>query len=172
MNKVRKITFLGIISALAIVLAVLERYIPLQVVIPLPGVKLGIANVITLVLLLHFDMKSAFMVLLVRCSVVSLLFGTPIGFLMSLSGGIFALFGMALLLRFEKAFSVYGISIAGAALHSIGQLICAMFWMQSAYILLYLPILLLCGVPAGLLIAAIVSGVDKIGIFDYLKEAF
>lgn len=155
MKKTKEIAYLGILAALAVVLAVLEQFVPLQALIPLPGVKIGMANIVTAILLKLFGFRESAAVLLVRCSITAFLFGTPVSFAMSVTGGVFALIGMWILFRFPKRFSVIGVSIAGAALHNIGQVICAMGLMKNIYVLAYLPVLLLVAIFSGALVGTI-----------------
>ena len=149
------------LTALAMVLSALEQYFPLQALLPLPGLKLGIANVVTLFALCNLGLGSALFVLLARCFLSALLFGTPVSLVMSLCGGILALFIMAILHYFYETFSLWGISIAGAAMHNIGQTACAAVVLQSVYIFAYLPILLLGAFLTGALIAILCKGLIK-----------
>lgn len=164
MTPARKLSYIGILTALAIVLAVLEHYIPLQAILPLPGLKLGIANVVTLTVLIKLDTKSALAILLIRCLLVALLFGTPVSLAMSFSGGILAFFGMVALLKAPKYFSLFGVSIIGAALHNTGQTLCAAVILQSGYVFVYLPALLLGSLLTGILIAVLCKGTLKIKV--------
>ncbi len=157
----KRISLIGLLSALAIVLSTLEQYVPLQAVVPLPGIKLGIANVITLFILSHFSYKEAMAVLLIRCAVVSMLFGNVTGLAMSLTGGILSLLVMTLLLRFNRLFTIFGVSIAGAACHNIGQILCAVVLLKNVYIAAYLPLLLLSSFVTGSLIAALFKIVNQ-----------
>lgn len=161
MSKVRKMSLIGILTALAVVLSVLEQYVPIQALLPLPGIKLGIANVVTLTALKQIDFKSALSILVVRCCIVALLFGTPVSLAMSLSGGVAALLVMYFLLKKSSLFSLFGVSITGAAFHNIGQVICASIVLQSHYVLAYLPILLISAFLTGTLIALLVGGCLK-----------
>lgn len=155
MTTTRKTAYIGLLTALAIVLALLEQFVPIGAVIPLPGIKLGIANVVTLLVLYLWNQKCAWTVALLRCTIVALLFGTPISFAMSVSGAVLSLIIMSFLIKYPKYFSWYGISIAGAAMHNIGQVICACFWMKNTALFAYLPFLLLASVLTGALIAVI-----------------
>lgn len=167
MRTAKKIARLGMLTALAIVLSSLEQYIPLQTLLPLPGLKLGIANVVTLFALYNFGPGSAMFVLLARCFLSSLMFGTPVSLAMSLCGGILALIVMAILHYFEHSFSLWGISIAGAAMHNIGQTACAAVILQSMYIFAYLPILLLGAFLTGALIAVLCKGLLKYQYYHF-----
>ncbi len=164
MRYIRKIALIGILTALAIVLSVLEQYVPIQMIIPLPGIKLGISNVITLFALYKFDFKFAAIILFLRCSLVAMLFGTPVSWMMAISGGALALCGMWSLLKARRWVSLFGVSIAGAALHNVGQILCAVILMKSAHIVAYLPLLLCSSILTGSLVAVLTLGINRIYI--------
>ncbi len=144
--------------ALALALSYTERFIPLQLVIPLPGIKLGLANIVTLVVLYRMRPKYAFAVLIPRCVLGALFGGGITGLLFSLTGGVLALLTMAVSKK-TGWFSVYGVSILGAAAHNIGQILASMVLMHSVYIGAYLPWLLIAAVVTGLLTGAAGTGV-------------
>ena len=145
----KKIVSCGLLSALAIVVSTLERFIPLQSVIPLPGIKLGLSNCIILLALVYYGLPYALGVMTVKCAVVSLLFSGLTSFVYSFFGGLLATLGMFLLLRFKDRFSLIGVSVFGAALHSTGQISAAALMLGSAYIFGYLPLLLFASVVTG-----------------------
>ena len=157
MGKTRTITQSAILITVALALSYTERYIPLQLVIPLPGVKLGLANVVTLVALYLLGWKKTLPIVLVRC-VLGALFGSLTGLLFSLTGGLLSLGVMALCKRLPM-FSVFGISVLGAAAHNIGQILAAMGLMGSVYVAAYLPYLLLIGICTGLATGAACAGI-------------
>ena len=157
MKKVRTITQGAILIALALALSYTERFIPLQLLIPLPGVKLGLANVVTLVSLYLLGWKRTLPIVLIRC-VLGALFGSLTGLLFSLTGGLLSLIVMALCKK-TAVFSIYGISILGAAAHNIGQILAAMGLMMSVYVGAYLPYLLLIGIFTGFATGAACAGV-------------
>ena len=157
MNKTKKITQSAILVALALALSYTERFIPLQLIIPLPGVKLGLANVVTLVALYLLGWKQTLFILLVRCF-LGALFGSLTSLLFSISGGALALCVMALCKKLPF-FSVFGISILGAAAHNIGQILGAMLLMNTVYVCAYLPYLLLIGICTGLATGGACAGV-------------
>lgn len=160
MRKARTITQSAILIALALALSYAERFIPLQLVIPLPGVKLGLANVVTLVSLYLLDWKQTLPIVLVRC-VLGALFGSLTGLLFSLTGGLLSL-GTMTLCKKLPIFSVYGISVIGAAAHNIGQIMAAMVLMNSVYVSAYLPYLLLIGICTGIATGAACAGVLRL----------
>lgn len=157
MEKARTITQSAIMIALALALSYTERFIPLQLLIPLPGVKLGLANVVTLVALYLLGWKQTLFIVLIRC-VLGALFGSLTSLMFSLTGGILSLGIMALLKEFPL-FSIYGISILGAAAHNIGQILAAMVLMNSIYVCAYLPYLLLIGICTGTITGAACAGI-------------
>ena len=158
--KTKTVVRMAILVSLALVLSYIERFIPLQLLIPLPGVKLGIANVVTLVSLYLLGFKKTVPVVLIRCCLGSL-FGGITSLLFSLTGGVLAILVMALAAR-SKIFSVYGVSVLGAAAHNIGQIIAAMALLGSVYVGAYLPYLLVIGTCTGVAIGAACAGVLRI----------
>ena len=157
MGKTRTITQSAILIAVALALSYTERYIPLQLVIPLPGVKLGLANVVTLVALYLLGWKKTLPIVLVRC-VLGALFGSLTGLLFSLTGGLMSLAVMALCKK-APVFSIFGVSILGAAAHNIGQILAALALMGSVYVAAYLPYLLLIGICTGIATGAACAGI-------------
>ncbi len=150
--RLRRLTTDAVLIALALVLSIVEHWIPLDLIVPVPGLKLGLANVVTLFALLRLRPLDAAAILLVRCLVMGAISG-PTTLLFSLGGGLLALLAMWLLSRWEgRAFSVIGISLAGAAAHNIGQVSVAGLVLSEPLLLLtYLPLLLLLSLATGLL---------------------
>lgn len=145
----KKVAFLGVFTTLALILGWLESLLP---VVPFaPGVKIGLANLVSLLVLYRFGWKEAACVNLLRIGLSSVLFGNITLLLYSLAGAILSLITMCLLKKTDK-FSVVGISVAGAVMHNLGQIIVAAFLMENGVILYYLPILAVSGVIAGVLV--------------------
>lgn len=162
----KKLTLCGMLTALAIVLSLAERMFPLDAIVPVPGVKLGLANVVTLFALTRLSVRDAVAILLCRVALSSLLMGSVTAFLFSLFGGLLALAVMGLLLRAEGKFcSVLGVSVAGAAAHNIGQIIAAVIWMKTGAVVAYLPLLLVMSVPLGL-----VTGLTAAVVLSHLQK--
>lgn len=161
MSKTKKIALCAVLVALALALSYVERFIPLQLVIPLPGVKLGLANTVTLIALYLLGRKYAFGILIPRCILGAFFGGGITGLLFSLTGGLLALCVMSLVKK-SRLFSFYGISVLGAAAHNIGQILAAMAVMGSAYIAAYLPYLLLVAIFTGLATGAAGAGVLRV----------
>ena len=152
---IRKISYCGILAAVALVISSLERYVPLHALIPLPGIKLGLSNCIILFIIRKIDCKSAIAVLILKCFIASLLFGGPISLVYSLCGGLFAVVGMCITVKFERVFSIFGVSVFGAAMHQIGQICAASVMLKSTYVFSYLPFLLIASVITGLITGAV-----------------
>ena len=166
MTRTKRLTLCAVLIALALALSYTERFIPLQMVIPLPGVKLGLAHIVTLVALYLMGPKAAFAILIPRCFFGAVFGGGITGLAFSLTGGILAMVIMTLS-RKIPIFSIYGVSILGAAAHNIGQILAAMLLMRSVYIGAYLPYLLIISVFTGLM-----TGIACAGILRTLPNAF
>ena len=160
MSKTKRLTLCAILIALAMALSYTERFIPLQLVIPLPGIKLGLANIVTVMALYFFGEKHAFTILIIRCVLGSVFGGGISGLAFSLTGGLLAMTTMSIVRRMGL-FSVYGVSVLGAAAHNIGQILVAMFLMNSVYVAGYLPYLLAVSVFTGMATGAACAGVFK-----------
>lgn len=109
--KTRELTLCAVLAALALALSYMESFFPLALIVPLPGVKLGLANIVTLYALYALGFPSALAILLVRCTLGALFAGNASALLFSLLGGLSALFVMALLSK-SKKLSIFGVSIA------------------------------------------------------------
>lgn len=165
MIKTKVIVQNAILVTVALALSYIERFIPLQLIIPLPGVKLGLANIVTLIALYALGTKQAFWIVILRCTLGSVFGGGITGLLFSLTGGLLSMATMSLCKR-SSLFSVYGISILGAAIHNVGQVTVAMVLMQSIHIGLYLAYLL--GVA---LFTGFATGAACAGVLRVLKKA-
>ena len=144
--NVKKMTTLAISVALAMIFSFIESQIPPLVAIP--GVKIGLANIVTLFLIYTLGELPAAGVSLVRVVLSSLLFSSPVSMIYALSGAVLSFVTITLLKRFTP-FSVVGVSVAGAVLHNVGQIIAAAFVLGAAEIVYYLPVLIISGTIAG-----------------------
>ncbi len=152
----KKLTLNSLLISLALVLAFIERFIPLNLIVPVPGIKLGLANIVTMFALFWVDIPSAITITVLRCVLASLLFGGMSSLIYSLSGAFFALVIMILLkFGYEKVFSLLGISMGGAAAHNTGQIAAASIMMKNTAVFAYLPVLLITGLATGLFTAII-----------------
>jgi heptaprenyl diphosphate synthase len=154
----KKLVLNGILISLAIILSYVERLFPIGLIVPIPGIKIGLANIVTIFALFYFNAKSAITITILRCVIANLLFGSFSSFVFSLSGAMAALMAMIVLKRgYRRAFSIIGISIGGAAAHNTGQVLVASLLLQSTAVFPYLSLLLLSSIITGTL-TAIVSG--------------
>lgn len=160
-SKVNQITLCAILISMALVLSYIEHFIPLQMFIPLPGIKLGLANIVTLMALFFMGTRSAFTILIIRCILGSVFGGGISGLAFSLTGGIFAMSVMCISKQCKRI-SVYGVSILGAAFHNIGQILVAVLFMDSVYVIGYLPYLLLVSVFTGMATGSLCAGIFQI----------
>ena len=158
MNHTKRIVLSAVLVSLALALSYTERFIPLQMVIPLPGVKLGLANIVTPVALYLMGPKGAIAILIPRCIFGAVFGGGITGLAFSLTGGVLAMLTMILAKKIP-VFSVYGVSILGAAAHNVGQILAAMVLMNSLYIGAYLPYLLIVALFTGFATGAAGAGV-------------
>lgn len=161
MSRTKKTALCAVLIALALALSYIERFLPLQLLIPLPGVKIGLANIVTLIALYLMGGKSAFAILIPRCILGAIFGGGITGLLFSLTGGLLAMSVMALCKKMQL-FSIYGVSVLGAAAHSVGQILAAMVLMQSVYVGAYLPYLLAVSIVTGLATGTAGAGVLRV----------
>lgn len=154
--KAKALALCAVLVALALGLSYLERFLPLQMAVPLPGVKLGLANIVTLMALYFLGTRPAVTILGLRCFLGSLFGGGLSALAFSLTGGLLAL-GTMTLARRIPALSVYGVSVLGAAAHNLGQICAAMVLLGSVYVISYLPFLLAVSVLTGLATGAVSS---------------
>ena len=145
--KTKKLTLLAMYTTIALTIFVAESAIPS--LLPIPGVKLGLANIVTLWVLLSGNYKDALLVLFVRILLGSIFTGQMVSFAYSLTGGLFCLFIMTLLYKLLGDKQLVTISIAGAIFHNIGQLLIAFVILQSPGVFAYLPVLMISGIVTG-----------------------
>lgn len=158
----KQLALCAVLAALALGLSTLESLFPISLLIPLPGVKLGLANIVTVFALYELGALPALAILITRCVLGGLFAGNVSAMLFSLLGGLLAM-AVMIALRHCRRLSIYGVSIGGAAAHNIGQMAAAVITLGSTMALGYLPFLLavslftgvLTGFLASLLFAAI-----------------
>ncbi len=147
----RKIAYISLLSALSIIFGYIESLFPAFIAIP--GIKLGISNIVILFALFFLDKPSVFLIVLVKVTVTALLFSGMNMFFYSISGGIFSFIAMSIFKRYN--FSIYGISMAGGVFHNLGQIITASIMLDTYSVIYYLPILLISGLLVGYIIGAV-----------------
>ena len=144
--KTRKIAYLGVFLALALILSYVESLIPFY--FGIPGVKLGLTNLIVVVMLYCTGTKEASGVSVARILLAGFLFGNLFSILYSLAGGVLSFIVMCLLKKTGR-FHVISVSVTGGISHNIGQLIAAAFVVETYDIFYYMPFLLIAGVATG-----------------------
>ena len=157
----KQLTLCALLTAMALELSYLENLIPLSLANPVPGVKLGLANIVTVFALWALGPGQTLLILLARCFLGSLFAGNLNALIFSLLGGLCALGTMVFLSR-RRGLSLYGVSVGGAAAHNCGQIAAAVLTLGSAAPLYYLPVLLavslLTGGLTGLVSACLFQG--------------
>lgn len=162
-SPTHRLVLIALLTALAITLMAVERLIPFTIAIP--GVKLGLANVVTLTALYLFRWRDTLTIILLRVLLGSLILGSFSAFMFSLGGALLAFLVMAVLTTFlPRLFSTVGISICGAVAHNVGQLLVAAVVVQNLRIVSYLPILLVSAIGTGL-----ITGYTVTFLLKYLK---
>lgn len=144
-----KVATYGLFIALAFIFSYIEFLIPLP--FTMPGMKLGLANLVIIIALYSIGIKEAFILSIVRILLVGFTFKDPSTLLFSLAGGILSWLLMAICKK-SKLFSMVGVSIIGGIAHNIGQIIVAMLYVNNTSLLYYLPFLMISGVVSGTLI--------------------
>lgn len=144
--KIKKLSLSALLLAMSIAIYTLESFIP---PIGIPGVKLGLSNIVTLISLMYLGKGYTALILFLRISVTSLINGTLIGFMFSLFGGVFAFTVMSLLILFLPKKLIWAISVSGAVFHNIGQLTAAAILIENLSTLYYLPMLMLSALITG-----------------------
>lgn len=146
--KSKKITRCAVLTALALALSVAEGLFPLTVLLPLPGLRLGLANLVTVYALVRLGWGEALLILLSRCLLGALLGGNLSSLAFSLTGGLLAFAVEGVLLRC-RPLSLFGVCMAGAAAHNTGQILAAVAVMKTTAVVAYLPLLLLASLLTG-----------------------
>ena len=155
----KKVAYCAMLTALAMIFGYVEALIPFG--FGIPGIKLGIANIVIVLALYMFPAYQVFMIQLARIVLVPFLFGNISMMIYSLAGGILS-FLVMLLLKKTKEFSVTGVSIAGGVSHNIGQLAVAVFVVQNIRIAFYLPALMASGLLTGCLIGMLANKIKPV----------
>ena len=150
--------YFGVFTALALIFSYLESLIPIR--FGIPGIKLGLANLLTVILLYKRNAREALLLSVVRVILSGFLFGNLFSIVYSLAGGILSLFVMAVL-KGTGRFSVMEVSAAGGVFHNMGQLLVAMAAVETYRVGYYFPVLLIAGVVTGLLIGTVAEQVLK-----------
>ena len=156
--KTKKVAFLSMCIALSMILSYFESLIPPLVAVP--GVKVGLPNIVLVFMLYKIGWKETAVVSILRVVLVGLLFGTPLSMIYSLVGAALSLIGM-IILKKTNLFAPVTVSVVGGILHNVGQIATACFVMDTAEIAYYLPVLLITGTIAGIIIGYVAGLILK-----------
>ena len=148
-GKSVKTAYLGLLLALAVICGYIEALIPVPV--PVPGMKLGLANLVIAAVLYLYGPVEAITVSLLRVLIIGFLFGNMFSIVYGMSGAAASLISMALLKR-TRAFGIIGVSALGGVVHNVAQVIAAVLILQGFPWRWYLPVLMLAGLAAGILV--------------------
>lgn len=149
-NKTKTVAFMGLCTAVALILAFVEVLIP-PLFSAVPGIKMGLPNIIIVFLLYRKNAKSAIVVSLLRIALSALLFGNLMALLYSVAGGVLSLLVM-IVLRRTNLLSAVGVSVAGGVSHNVGQVLMAMLLLDTTELAYYLIVLTVTGTIAGVFI--------------------
>ncbi|WP_343208399.1 Gx transporter family protein [Anaerolentibacter hominis] len=154
----KKISTYGLLIALAFLFGFLESIFPLPV--PVPGIKLGLANIVIMTALYLMSARDAFILMIIRILLAGFTFGGMASALYSLGGGLLSFCVMAVLKK-TGLFSMLGVSIAGGVFHNVGQLLVAIVVLKSRSLMGYFPVLLVSGVVTGLVVGILSNEIYK-----------
>ncbi len=157
-RSTKRLAYSAMFAALAIIFSYIEFLIPVP--IPIPGVKLGIANLVIIIAMYRLGFKYAFTINCARIVAAGLLFSGFFGIIYGLAGGILSLLIMYLLYR-SKTFSMVGVSMAGGVIHNFGQLVVASFLLSSWSLMSYFSILVFAGIASGVLTGFLAYQVER-----------
>jgi heptaprenyl diphosphate synthase len=144
----------GVLSALAFIFSYIEVLIPFN--FGIPGVKLGLANIVIVVALYLMGIKKALLLSVIRIILVGFTFGNLYSLLYSLAGGVLS-FAVMVIGKKMKCFSIIGISVLGGTFHNIGQIIVAAYVVKTIGLAFYIPILVIAGVATGIIIGTLAN---------------
>ena len=148
--RTRSITTIGVLTAISVVISIIESYFTFIGNI-VPGLKLGLANIVIIFALYKYNFKTALSISLVRVFIISLVrSGFGLNFFFSLVGAIFSIISMVIVKKTKL--SIIGVSIIGSICHSVGQVLIGMLLLTNYNVIYYLPYLLLFSIPTGILI--------------------
>ena len=157
-GKTTRIATYGLLVALAFIFSYIETLIPFN--FGVPGIKLGLANIVVMIALYKLGFKEAFSLAIIRVVLVGFTFGNMFSILYSLSGGILSCLMMAFLKKADR-FSMIGVSVVGGVMHNVGQILMAMIMLDTIQLYYYLPVLIIAGILTGILIGILGANIVK-----------
>ncbi len=156
-NRTRRVALDALLISLAIILSYVEVLLPLNALIPLPGFKLGLANLVVLVAFCRISTADAAVISTARILLMGLLFGSIVSLYFSVMGGLLSFLMMLLLARLGKYCSFFGVCVLCAAMHNCGQLIAAATLYGFSVVVSYLPVLLIASVIYGGIVGSLLN---------------
>lgn len=157
-SKTKKVATYGLLVALAFIFSYIESLMPIN--LGVPGVKLGLANIVVMIALYKMGSKEAFSLALVRVLLTGFTFGNMMMMMYSLAGSFLSCLSM-ILLKKTKKFSMVGVSITGGVMHNVGQILMAIWVLETVQLYYYLPVLILSGIITGILIGILGAEIAK-----------
>ncbi len=154
----KKISELGVLLSVGLILSYLESLIP--VAFPIPGIKLGLANIVTMYILYRYKAKEAILIMILRVLISGILFSGLTAIVFGILGGLLSITFM-LLAKKTGFFSIMGLSMIGAVMHNAGQILAAFIIMENAAVIYYFPYLLISGIITGLIVGYISAIIIK-----------
>lgn len=166
--ETRKIARMGLLIALAMILSYIESRIPAFVAVP--GMKMGLANIVIVFALYTLGFREALLVSVLRVLLSALLFGSVLSLAYSAAGAFLSLFGMVLLKK-SHLFGTVAVSVSGAVLHNLGQILMACLVLETSTVAYYIPFLIISGVVTGIVIglaaAVVINRLDPNGTVEH-----
>lgn len=154
--KNKKIATYGLLIALAFIFSYVEALFPIPV--PVPGIKIGLANIVVIIALYTLGTKQALVLSVLRILLVGFTFGNLYSIIYSLAGAILS-WGCMVLLKKAKSFSVVGVSIIGGVMHNVGQIVVAGIVLETSSLIYYFPVLAISGIVAGVLVGILAANI-------------
>ncbi|MCR5505593.1 MAG: Gx transporter family protein [Bacilli bacterium] len=171
MHNTHKISLIAVLTAAAIVISIIESFIPS---VGIPGIKLGLANILILVTLYELGPKEALLVNILRVYLSNLLRGSimGMGFVMSLSGALLSYLVMLLFYLLIKKFSIIGVSVLGSIAHIVGQILVAMAYLGTSLVIYYLPFIAISALITGIFVGIVAKAIIKTGIIKKQRNKY
>ncbi len=164
MSKLQRYIFLSLLTAGAMILSIIEGMIPLPFIAP--GARLGLANIVTLTVVVIFGFKDSLLVVILRCILMMFVAGNPISLIYSVTSGVLSVIVMYVGLKYtNKYFSLIGISVLGAITHNASQITVSAIMFENLSMYTYLPIMSLVSIFTGCFV-----GYTSIFITDNLNK--
>lgn len=158
MKKTKKTTVMAFSVALAMILSYVESQIPS--LIPVPGVKMGLANIVVVFTLYKLGGKQAIVISLIRVFLLALMFGSLVSMVYSIAGAVLSLISMFILKKLDM-FSTVAVSVVGGVMHNVGQIVMACIILSTDLIRYYLPFLMISGILSGIVIGLVAATIIK-----------